>query len=211
MTTPAFTHIDDIFTNKQFLKDQSTSLYNLVTQEAPEISDGWLLLLLFNKDPLNNSNLQKPNMFSTSYENKTFYKNISIGTLYKTTFSYQENGLDVNKNTYWLFLNNQMDGWTLFSDNYIISEQNKFLCVWYNITNFKYNLSVDLQYLGDNFYSQPLVRKNSDQEYFNNIPIHTEQNKSIFISDSTDITWSSNITEKYLRIYIQGYKEPLNL
>ena len=82
--------------------------------------------------------------------------------------------------------------------------------MWYNFSNFKINLTTFLNFVGKNFYSQSLVREDTDIETIDGNIIHDQPNKAFFVfndnSDANNVLWKLKIDQEYLRIYLQGYK-----
>lgn len=215
MTNPLYTHIDDIFTDSQSLTEDAISLYSNILNEAPEIQNGWLYVIVFNKDPLNQLALNTSNIYTIFHNTRTYYKSISLGKIYKIKAMYIDDSLPIEqqssyKDVYWLVLDDNIQNWNLTSNNYKLAEDNNFAYLWYNFSNFKINLTTFLNFVGKNFYSQSLVREDTDIETIDGNIIHDQPNKAFFVfndnSDANNVLWKLKIDQEYLRIYLQGYK-----
>jgi len=204
--------ISSIF-NKDNLFQDSTDVYNTIVNEVPEIINNWVYIVFYNSDKLNQIQQSTPdnlyNFYTYSFNTTTFYKKISIGNVYKHTYVTNPVNGNLNGTAYWITLDNPTPEWLLTSVNYQKAIENKFMYLWYCLTNFKLDVNTTLS-LGYNYYSQPIYRRSTDIEIIDSINVYEDysdnNNSSLFLTESKNFNWICQTTEPYLRIHLQGYK-----
>lgn len=200
MTTsvPQFHFIDKIFNDDQQLVEQSTNLYNTVIEEVPEIANFPIYISLYDS--------QQSDKYNFNYvwnQNKTFFKNCSIGKIYHSDIIYNFNTSSTIR-TYFIQPFLYFDSWLVGSSNYSKIIDNKFTNVWYNYTNIVLDIDMYEQFAESSFYSQQVKTNSEDFISINNQIVQIPSDKAVLYDSNLSVNWICKTKQPYLRIHLYG-------